>query len=95
MQRFRSKVMLSVGSAIQTLLLRRYRVLQMAIVVIGALVSAALAGWILFTVSSAVSEIDTSVRLDTVVVDEMELLIELRQTALENPPFILGGVFGL
>lgn len=79
----------------ETLFLRRYRGVRIAIIVIGAVVSATVAAWILFGTSHPTGVSNHTVQLNTDTIDDLELLIEERQTEYENPPSVPKRVFGL
>lgn len=77
------------------MLLRRYRVIQIGVLTAGALVSLAVVILLLFgSVSAEPAASTPTAQLKTDIVDELELFIELRNTAYENPPIVSLQVFG-
>lgn len=70
---------------------------QISILVFGALASGFIATWALFFDSQAdtMIELHNQVRLDIDTIDELEVLIEDRNTTYENPPAIPPSSFGL
>lgn len=77
-----------------SLLLERYRLLQYTVLLIGGAISVVLTLWLLFISKPVSQEIEiTSTRLNTDTVDELELVIEERQGAYENPPRVPASIF--
>ncbi|MBI1833602.1 MAG: hypothetical protein HYR90_02130 [Candidatus Andersenbacteria bacterium] len=84
----------AVKERVQTLFLHRYRLLQYTVLVVGALASAAVAASLLLREGElSESNREAPVRLNVDVADELELAIENRQTAYENPPGVSPNIF--
>lgn len=72
-----------------------HRMIQLAIVTIGAIGSLVVAAYVLFSPVEVQSLPQTpTAQLKTEIVDELELFIELRNTAYENPPPVSPQTFG-
>jgi len=81
---------------VQDTILGKATMLKTIIVVAGAVVSIVMIARILFLDTRSENVIEKqSVRLNNDVIDELELFIETRQTAYENPQDVSRKVFGL
>ena len=80
------------------MLLYHYKALQIMLVVTGAIISGVIVGWALFLdvqTDTGVLVSETRVRLEIDTIDELEVLLEDRNTTYENPPVVPPSAFGL
>lgn len=78
----------------QQFFLLRYRMLEILVVLIGAVIVVSVIVLVLFGDSPAKTvTAKPSAQLQTDTIDELELFIELRNTAYENPPTVRPEIF--